>query len=89
MTPPEDAGTEPTEAKVDKRAVRAQAKAEGVEPEEVTYTEEQLREGARVLLGVSPHSVAGALSAGSKKSYTVDEAKALLDEFLTNEEGVA
>lgn len=89
MTPPETAGTDPDEAKVNKAAVRAQAKAEDVAPEEVTYTEEQLREGARNLLGVSTHAVAGALSAGSKKSYTIDEAKTLLDAFLANEEGVA
>lgn len=54
-------------------------------PDEVRYSVEELMEGARHLLRVPAPAVAGALSGESRKTFTLDEAKTLVDEFLGRE----
>lgn len=75
-----------TGAKPDRAAERAAARGTqsnpDAEPEEVRYTVEQLEEATPQLLGVSRPTLAGALHGSSKKTYTLDEAKKLIDTFL-------
>jgi hypothetical protein len=54
-------------------------------PEEVRYTADDLAESAPQLLGVSRHALAGALYGSKKKTYTLDEAKSLVNKFLKRE----
>lgn len=51
-------------------------------PEEVRYSEQELREGAQGLLGVSPHAVAAALYGQTRKTHTLAEAERLVNVYL-------
>lgn len=77
-------------ATVDRAAERAsqrgsQSNPENV-PEVVRYDRDELKENAGSLLRVSPHAVEGALAGSSKKTFTLDEAKKLVDAFLKRPE---
>ena len=54
-------------------------------PDEPRYSPEALQEDARSLLGVSSHAVAGALYGETAETFTLDEAKGLVEAFLTRE----
>ncbi len=54
-------------------------------PEERRYPIASLIDGARGYLGVSPVAASGAFVGGRKQTYTIAEARELVDEFLTRE----
>ena len=54
-------------------------------PEERRYPIESLIEGSRGYLGVSPAAASGAFTGSRKQTYTIDEARELVNEFLGRE----
>lgn len=54
-------------------------------PEERRYPIASLIEGARGYLGVSPAAVSGAFTGSRKQTYTINEARELVNEFLSRE----
>lgn len=81
---PQKAKANTSVAKADARGTQSNPDAD-VTPEEVRYSEEELRENAGPLLGVSPHAVAGALYDSGRKTHTLEEAQTLVNDFLKRE----
>lgn len=83
------ADPKPPKAKPDRAVERSDARGTQSNPENppevVTYTREELTEAARHLLGVSPHAVAGGLADSDRKTFTLDDATALVNDFLGRE----
>lgn len=82
-------GSDEQKAKPSRAAERAAERGTQSSPEEtpdeVRYTHEQLIEGARGMLGVNRHAVAGALAGESQKTFTLDEASELVNTALKRE----
>lgn len=80
-------------AKPDRAAERAAARGTQSSPdrvpEEVRYTVDDLRENPRLLgPNITEPAIAGALFGATKKTWTLDEVRGRLDEFLTREHDV-
>jgi phage protein D len=72
------------QARAEEKA-REEAAANKAEESEPKYTVEELIEAARGWLDCSPVAAAGALSGTQKKSFTIDEAKQMVSDFLEYE----
>lgn len=84
MADDENTTTAATPARdVERSAARGPQSRPEATPEEVRFTVEQLHDDSAALLGVSTHTVAGAVYGEKRKSLTLDEAKKLVDVFLT------
>lgn len=56
--------------------------------EEQRYTEDELRNNARSLLGVSPHAVAAIFVGEERQTLTLAQAKKAVDKYVKHEQEV-
>lgn len=56
--------------------------------EELRYSEDELRENARSLLGVSPHAIAAIFVGEERQTLTLKQAKQAVDKYVKREQEV-
>lgn len=84
-TLPGVADTPQVNTAAERAAKRGTQSSPDAEPEVVRYSIEALREDSVQLLGVTEPAVVGALFGETRKTFTLDEMKRLVEKFLKRE----